>query len=258
MEQKLAKDEVELDLGEIFSALLSKLWFIVLLGIIVGLTALILSKFVMAPVYSSSTKIYVLNRQNANTNVTYNDLQTGSQLTKDYIELVKSRTVLTQVITELNLKLTTDELYKMITVETPADTRIISITVDSTDAYQAQKIANAVREVASAHICSVMNLEAVNVVDQADIPTEPSSPSVVKYTLIGVLIGIIMAIGIIVVMYVLDDSLKTPDDVERYLGIGVLASIPVLEDESKRKKRRKSPELDIEDETEYEEDDDDE
>lgn len=252
MEQKLTKDEIELDLGEIISILLSKLWFIILLGIIAGLTALILSKFVMAPVYSSSTKVYVLNRQNANTNVTYSDLQTGSQLTKDYIELVKSRTVLTQVITELELQLSTTELADMISVETPADTRIISITVNNTDAYMAQKIANSVREVASAHICNVMNLEAVNVVDEADIATAPSSPNVVKNTLIGLLLGVILAVAIVVITYIMDDTLKTPDDVEKYLDIGVLASIPVLEDESKRKKRRRSPEMMLEDETEYE------
>lgn len=255
MEQKLAKEEIELDLGEIISVLLSKLWFIILMGIIVGLTALIMSKFVLAPTYSSSTKVYVLNRQDANANVTYADLQTGSQLTKDYIELVKSRTVLTQVISKLDLQMSTGELSQMIAVETPSDTRIITITVKSTDAYLAQKIANAVREVASAHICSVMNLEAVNVVDEADIPSSPSSPNIMKNTLIGVLLGLILAIGIVVVMYILDDTLKTPDDVERYLEIGVLASIPVMEDESKRRKRRKSPELSEEDQIEYEEED---
>lgn len=231
MEPKKAKEEIEIDLGEIISVLFAKLWFVLLLGVIAGLAALVISKFVIAPIYSSSTKVYVISRQNTDANVTYTDLQTGSQLTKDYLELVKSRTVLTQVITRLDLDLTTTDLSDMITVATPTDTRIISITVNSTDAYLAQKIANDVRVVASEHIRSVMNLQSVNVVDEADVPMIPSSPNIPRNTLLGVVLGIFLAICIVVVTYVLDDSIKTPDDVERYLGVSVLGSIPLLEDD---------------------------
>lgn len=242
MEPKKANEEIEIDLGEIISVLFAKLWFVLLLGVIAGLAALVISKFVIAPVYSSSTKIYVLSRQNTEANVTYSDLQTGTQLTKDYLELVKSRTVLTQVITRLDLKMTTEELADMIIVETPTDTRIITITVNSTDAYMAQKIANDVRAVASEHIRSVMNLQSVNVVDEADVPIIPSSPNIPRNTFLGVIIGIFLAICIVVVTYVLDDSIKNPDDVEKYLGVSVLGSIPLLEDDKygKRHHRRSS------------------
>lgn len=251
MEQNATRDEIEIDIKEILGVLLSKLWFIILMGIVVGIVMFVYSKYVIAPVYSSTTKVYVLSRQSSETNVTYTDLQTGSQLTKDYIELVKSRTVLTQVIEELDLKLSTGELAGMIDVSAATDTRIITITVNSTDVYEAQKIADAVRSIASVHICSVMNLEAVNVIDEADLPTAPSSPNITKNGILGVLAGIMIAIVIIVVRYLLNDSIVTPDDVERYLGLSVLASIPVLEDDSKRKKKRKKPELSLEDEDMY-------
>lgn len=239
MNNKEAREEIEIDIGEIFSVLLSKIWFIILAGVTVGLLFLMFSKFVITPQYSSSTKIYVLNKENENASLTYNDLQVGSTLTKDYLELVKSRTVLVQVITELNLDMETDELADMITVETPSDTRIITITVKDSDAYLAQKIANKVREIASDHICNVMALEAVNVVDEANIPTEPSSPNVLKNTFIGLVIGILISVAIVVVTYLVDDSIKTPDDVEKYLGVSVLASIPVLENEAKSGKKKK-------------------
>jgi len=251
MEQNVTRDEIEIDIKEILGVLLSKAWFIALLGVIVGIVAFVYSKYVIAPVYSSTTKVYVLTRQSSEANITYTDLQTGSQLTKDYVELVKSRTVLTQVIDELDLSISTGELADMIDVAAATDTRIITITVNSTDVYEAQKIADCVRSIASVHICSVMNLEAVNVIDEADLPTGPSSPNVNRNAILGVLIGVILAMAIVVIRHLLNDSILTPDDVERYLDLSVLASIPVLEDESKRKKKRKKPEMSLEDEDMY-------
>lgn len=240
MEKREMNEEVEINLGEIFSILLSRIGVIILSGVVVGMLCLIFSKFVMTPMYTSSTKIYVVSREGENSNLTYSDLQVGSLLTKDYVELVKSRTVLTQVITELNLDMTTSALADMITVSNSSDTRIITIRVEGPDPYQAQEIANSVRAIASSHICNVMNLEAVNVVDEADIPTAPSSPNVMKNAIIGVLIGFLVAVAVVIISYMADDTIKTPDDVERYLGMSVLASIPVVEtEEMKRKKKRK-------------------
>lgn len=240
MEQKETRDEVEIDIKAIIFLLMSRIWFIVLTGITVGLIFLIASKFIITPKYSSTTKVYVLSRENENNSLTVSDLQMGSQLTKDYVELVKSRTVLTQVISQLNLDMGTSALADMITVETPSDSRIINITVTSPDAYQAKDIANEVRSVAAEHICNVMALEAVNVVDEADIATSPSSPNVLKNTIIGGLIGVVLAIAVVVITYLSDDTIKTPDDVERYLGVSVLSSIPVMEaDEKGRKKKKK-------------------
>lgn len=253
MEQNVTREEIEIDIKEIIGILMSKIWFIALLGVIVGIIAFVYSKYVIAPVYSSTTKVYVLNRQSAEANVTYTDLQTGTQLTKDYIELVKSRTVLTQVIDELDLNISAGTLADMIEVSAATDGRIITITVNSTDVYEAQKIADSLRSISSVHICSVMNLEAVNVIDEADLPTAPSSPNVKRNAVFGVLIGIILAMAIVVLRHLMNDSILTPDDVERYLELSVLASIPILEDESKRKKKRRKPEMSLEDEDMYRE-----
>lgn len=243
MEAKETREEIEIDIKEIVFILLSRIWFILLAGITAGLLFLIASKFILTPQYSSTTKIYVLSKENKNNSLTVTDLQVGSQLTKDYVELVKSRTVLTQVISELNLNISTGELAGMISVETPSDSRIINITATNPDAYLAKDIANEVRSVAAEHICNVMDLEAVNVVDEANIPTSPSSPNVLRNTIIGVLFGVLIAVVVIVITYLSDDTIKTPDEVERYMGVSVLSSIPVLESEdnkNKKKKRRKN------------------
>lgn len=253
MEQKLSKEDLEIDIGEILSVLLSKLWLIIFLAVIGGLAMLMYSKFMIAPLYSSSTRVYVLNRQGANgESVTVADLQLSSQITKDYAELITSRTVMEQVDEELGLNMGASALKGMVSVSTAsADTRIISISVQDTDAYRAQKIAQKVREVASVQICEVMNIEAVNVVDEAEVPTAPFSPNVRKNTIYGGVFGIVIAVALILLNYFLDDTIKGPDDVERYLQLSVLGSIPVLETGKKEKKRKARVEMRLEDEPVY-------
>lgn len=114
--------------------------------------------------------------------VTYSDLQAGTQLVKDYSELIKSRFVLEAVIEQLNLPLSYEQLSDKVTVSTPADTRVISIAVTDSNPVTAMKIANAIRETASTHIRNVMDIETVNIVETANVPTHKASPSARKNT----------------------------------------------------------------------------
>ena len=172
-------DEVEIDLGEVFHLLLSKLGVIILSGIVFCLAAVMGTMLLITPKYESTTKIVVLSKQDSST-LTNQDIQTSTSLTKDYAELIKSRTVTEGVIAQLKLDMTHEELLKKLSVDTPTDTRVVSITVTDTDPYTAAQIANAVRDIASKHIQQVMDIKAVNVVETANIPDEPSSPSVPK------------------------------------------------------------------------------
>jgi len=236
MEQRETREEIEIDLKGLFAVLWSKKWIIIFSGIILALLAGGISEFVMPEKYESSTKVYVLNRQTSDT-VTYSDLQTGSQLMKDYQELAVSRTVLEQAILELNLSMSTDELAGMLTVSAITDTRILKITVANQDPYLARSIAFAVREAASVHIRDVMNIESLNVVEDANLPESPSSPNVTRNALLGGILGIVSSVLILFVVFMLDDTIKTAEDVERYLEVSVLASIPVSKAVSKRKRR---------------------
>lgn len=239
------EEEIEIDLKELLWQVWKNIWIVVLSAMIGAFLAYIVSSLFIPQKFSSTTKIYVLNQQEAS-QVTYSDLQTGTQLTKDYAELIVSRTVTSQVIAQLDLKnqykdmedITPDILAGMISVSIKNDTRVISITVTDTSPTRAQDIANAVRVAASAHIYDVMDTESVNVVDYANLPEKAISPNLKKNLAIGFIIGGIIAAGIIFVIYILDDTIKTPDDVEKYLGLSVLASIPYDEniDTSKVKK----------------------
>ena len=232
-------DEIEIDLGEVFHLVISKLGVIILSGILLGVLSIIGTMLFITPKYESTTKIMVLNKQDNNT-LTSADMQTSTQLTKDYAELIQSRQVVETVIAQLNLDLTYEEFLNKITVTTQNDTRILSITVKDEDPYVASQMADAIRVAASDHIQNVMNTEAVNVVDEANIPDEPVSPSIKKNGLIGAIAGAFIAIVIIIIVYLTNDTIQTSEDVERYLGVSTLGIIPLAEGQKKSKKKNKN------------------
>lgn len=229
-------DALELDIKELFYLLLHKLWIIVLIGCIGAFCTFAICKFFIKPVYTSSTSVYVINREEEN-KTTFADIQTGTQLTKDYLILVKSRPVTEQVIMKLGLDLTSEQLAKMIEVNTPQDTRILEIKVNSKDAYLAKKIADSIAEVSAQRMVSIMEMKKVNVVEQASLPTQPSSPNVFMNTILGGFVSIFIASILIITLYLLNDSIRTSEDIERYLGITTLGTIPA-EDEYNKKGRR--------------------
>lgn len=236
--QQENSNEIEFDLLEIVRVLFGRLWIIMGSGFIAALICFAISAYVLAPVYESTTKIYILNKAD-NASVTYTDVQMGTQLTKDYAELINSRYVIENVINQLSLTdMDYKDLTKKVSVHTPVDTRIVSITVEHTDPELAMRIANCIREVAGEHIQNVMDIEAVNVVETANMPIEKSGPSVVKWTLIGCVAGAFLACAVILIIFFLDDTIKSSEDVEKYLGLSTLAMIPVISEETTTKKKR--------------------
>lgn len=234
--QNISDDEIEIDLVELFMVLKSKLHIVLLSGILAALLAFIGTKLLMTPMYTSVTKMYVLSRQDSSAGVTYSDLQTGSQLTKDYAELVKSRPVLEQVIAVLNLDMEPEELAENITVETPTDTRILSISVESDNPKEAKEIADTLRETVSSEIKEIMHAESVDTIEDGNLPKEPSSPSLKKNMVLGGALGVFLALAILIFIFLRDDTIKNPDDVEQYLGLNVLTSIPIKGKVQKPKK----------------------
>lgn len=239
MEKNRENDEITIDLSELFMALWKKAHIIVLAGVAAALLAFVVTKMFMTPMYTSVTKMYVLSKQDSAASVTYSDLQTGAQLTKDYMELVKIDPVLEQVISETGIDMGIGELRDSITVASSGDTRIVSISVENEDPKMAKEIANKLRETVGEQIVAIMNADAVNTVAEASLPTAPSSPSTMKNTAIGGILGILIAVGIIVLIFVLDDTIKTPEDVEYYLGLNVLASLPIKEGTARTKKSKR-------------------
>lgn len=219
-------DEVEIDIGHILSILWEKILIIIATGLIVGLAGFLISKFLITPKYESETKLYVLNRANDSA-TTLSDVQLSTQLTKDYQILVTSAPVMNQVIKELKLDMKASELASTISVDTPSDTRVLQITVTSDDPQRAKVIADKVAEVSSEKICDIMKIEQVNVIEEGSISEQPAVDTVQKWTLIGLALGIVLSCAVIIVRSMLDDTVKTTEDVEKYFDLSTLAVIPI-------------------------------
>ena len=226
-------EETEIDLVEVFHALVSKIWLIILLaalgfGLMVGYTMLFVK-----PTYSSSSTIYILSKTKSITSLA--DFQIGTQLTQDYKVIITSRPVLEEVIQNLGLNTTYDALKKQISINNPDNTRFLEITITDTDAYLAKKIVDELTDVSVKNTASVMDTEPPNIMDYGQVPEKPIAPSMKKNGIIGGLLGFVLACAIIIIQFMMNDSIKTGEDVEKYLGLNVLGMIPLEEGVSKRK-----------------------
>ncbi|MGN0251423.1 MAG: YveK family protein [Oliverpabstia sp.] len=235
---QIQDDEIEIDLMEVMMVLLHKAGVIFLAGLMMALLAIVGTKLLVTPQYQSVTKLYVLNKQDSNM-LTSSDLQTSTLLTKDYAEIIQSRKVTEAVIAKLGLNLKHGEMLKKMEVVTGTDNRIVTIKVIDPDPYMARDIANAVRDTAAEHIKNVMNSEAVNIVDEANVPDSKYSPSTIKNGLIGGILGCILAVAIVMIQYLRNDTIQISEDVERYLNLSVLGTIPLEKTDGKKKKKIK-------------------
>lgn len=182
--------------------------------------------FFIQPTYTSTTRIYVVNQATDNKNLSAQDLQAGTYLVNDYKEIITSNDVLSEVIKDEKLNLSEAELSKMVSVNIPTDTRLISISVKAKTGQDAQVLANKVREVASKKIKTVTKVEDVTTLEEAKLPSSPSSPNIKRNVLLGAILGGFVAIVAVLVREVLDDRIRRPEDVEDVLEMTLLGIVP--------------------------------
>lgn len=218
---------IEIDVLYLLRKLWSRKFFIIFIALVVGTIALLGSVFLIKPKYTSTTRIYVVSR--TADSITNQDLQAGSYLVKDYQEVITSNEVLSSVIDKEKLSLTPNELSSMISVTIPTDTRVISISVEDDNAQEATTIANTVREVAAEKIKAVTKVDDVTTLEAAEVPKEPSSPNIKLNTLIGVIAGGVLAVISIIIVEVLDDRVRRPEDIEDVLGLPLLGIVPDID-----------------------------
>ena len=218
---------VEIDVFAMLKTLWKRKFSIVLVALVFAIAAFGYSAFLAKKEYQSTSRIYVVSRQNQDNNaLTNSDLQAGSYLVKDYREIILSQNVLTQAIDELKLDMTPAELSKKINVSVPTDTRILSITAKDGDPKEAARIANGLRNVAAEKIISVTKVSDVTTLDEAEVPQSPSSPNIRRNVLLGFIAGAGLMVVLMVVVEVLDDRVKRPEDVEELMGLTLLGIVP--------------------------------
>lgn len=218
---------VEIDVFAMLKTLWKRKFSIVLVALVFAIAAFGYSAFLAKKEYQSTSRIYVVSRQNQDNNaLTNSDLQAGSYLVKDYREIILSQNVLSQAIEELKLDLTPAELSKKISVSVPTDTRILSITAKDGDPKEAARIANGLRNVAAEKIISVTKVSDVTTLDEAEVPQSPSSPNIRRNVLLGFIAGAGLMVALLVVVEVLDDRVKRPEDIEELMGLTLLGIVP--------------------------------
>ncbi|MCD7823882.1 MAG: Wzz/FepE/Etk N-terminal domain-containing protein [Oscillospiraceae bacterium] len=221
------KDEIEIDLMDLLHVLRGRIVTILLTGFVLAAIIGLGTAFIITPSYQSTSKLYIVNQTSTVTSLT--DLQTGSQLTQDYMVLVTSRPVLEQVIENMGLNITYEGLAAMVSLNNPTDTRILEITVTSSDPYMAKEIVDEISEVSMVRIASIMNVDEPTMVEYGHLSDSPSSPNIKRNILAGGAAGILLSAAVIVIMYLMNDTIRTEEDVEKYLGLNNLAMIPVEE-----------------------------
>ena len=231
---ELENDEIEIDLKELFEVLKSKILVILATTVIFIAVSAGVTKFMITPMYSSTAQLYVISSTDLSqlTNLTM-----GTQLTQDYMEIVTTRGVVNKVIDNLGLDLDYEEMLDKIAVENPADTRIMEISVSDPDPEEAMEITQELAEVTADTVSSKMDVKAPTIIEDAYLADEPDSPSMLRNVAIGGLLGLILSAGVFIIQFIMNDTIRREDDIEKYLGINILAKLPLASGEKKRTKK---------------------
>ena len=221
---------MEIDVFQLLKILWKRKVLIALVAIVTGVVAFAYSSFIVKPEYTSTTRIYVVNRnQGDKSGLTNQDLQAGSYLVKDYREIILSQDVLEKVATDLKLDLPPKGLAGKIKVTVPVDTRIVSISVTDRAPEEASRIANSLREVAAQKIISVTRVSDVTTLEEARPATSPSSPNIRRNTMVGFLAGAVVMVVTVLLIELLDTRVKRPEDIEDVMQITLLGVVPNLD-----------------------------
>ncbi|WP_312249539.1 Wzz/FepE/Etk N-terminal domain-containing protein [Streptococcus parasuis] len=215
---------IEIDVLALLRTIWRKKFLILLTAILTTGLAFAYSAFLATPQYDSTTRLYVVNQSSDNgAGITNQDLQAGSFLVKDYKEIILSQDVLKNVTTTLGI---TDDIKEKITVNIPVDTRILSITVRDSDPNQAATIANTLRDEAAKKIIEVTKVSDVTTLEAALPAENPSTPQTKRNLVLGFVAGAFIATALVLVLEVLDDRVKRPQDIEEGLGMTLLGVVP--------------------------------
>jgi capsular polysaccharide biosynthesis protein len=228
------EQDVEIDLKELFKYLLGHVFVIAAASIICAIAAFCYSSFYIEPEYESSAGIFIVSTSKSL--LSYSDLQISSSLTEDYAEIAQTRTVAEEVIEKTGVDMTYTQLQKLLTVENPTDTKILYFTIRYTDPEIAMKLANAYAEVLKTKIGEIMNVDEPTIFEYGIVDNDKVAPSNAKYTLIGFAIGLIISCGIFIVKFLLDDTVTSAEDIEKYFDMKTLAPIPADPEELREAK----------------------
>lgn len=233
-------EEMEIDLRELYYVLRKRILAILLTAMMFAGVAGVYSYFIAEPIYQSTARLYITTQSTSLTSLA--DIQMGSWLTYDYVELIQSRTLIEEVI--VNLGMEDEESYGSIksrlSVVNPKDTRILNISIKGTDPEENKMLANEFAKVSRHKISEIMKTDEPSLWETAVAKGAPIKPQKTKNIAIGFIIGFLLASFIAVISHLMNDAIKTNDDAEKYLGLMVLGTIPYEGVLGKNRDRKKA------------------
>lgn len=219
------RNEIELDFMDLLRYLKRKIAILLIAAAVGGIFGFVYTKITARPVYTADITLYLMSRQYDNS-VTYSDFQISQQIVYDYEKLVKSRAVTDEVIEKLDLNMTNAQVAGKITVTYETMSRVVKVTVADSDPQRAADIANSVGYDGSMKLAELMPYITIALVDEARVPTHGAAASATSRAVLMAVVAAVLVAGVLAVMRVLDDTIRTDEDVERHLGLSTLGIIP--------------------------------
>lgn len=225
----------EISLKELFFIIRRRMWLIILLTILSVVTSGVVSYYVLEPEYQTFTTLMVgkpKDYKNFDSKLEYNDLLLNQRLVSTYGQIVQMRVVIDEVIENLNLDISYNEFKNKVSVNLVKDTEIIKIEAKDRDPALAAKIANETAQVFMSSVKNIMMVENVQVIDEAQVPESPISPRPKLNMAIAAILGLMIGLFLVFLLEYLDNTIKTPEDVERHLGLTVIGTVPMVNDKN--------------------------
>ena len=238
MEYRERRPEVEIDLKEIMGLILHNTTIIILAALCAGIFLFTQGKLNRSTIYTSTTKMYVLSRNNLEDTLT-GDANVISSVLEDYQALVTSKEVLEEVNRRLELGSSYEQLLSQIAITIPQENKIVQLSVTDANPFKSMEIANTLRDVMAEYMENMMDVKLFDVVEKAMVGTPTTVDKAKRNAVLGAVIVACMVIGLIVMRYLIDDRIKTAEEIETKLGLSVLASIPMSEKQMPQKKKRR-------------------
>ena len=237
--QKVSKEYYVIDFLHIIRSVIHRLWIIILVGVIAGGCGFSIANFAIKPMYASSVMLYVNNNSislnDVGFSMSYSDITASQSLVKTYSVLLKNRTTLERIIDETGVNYVWDELYDMIEAYSVNETEVMRVEVVTDDPYEAAKIANGISVVLPQRVTEIVEGTSMEVVDSAVVDLRKVSPSITKYTAIGFLLGALIAVTVLIIVAMIDNTIHDEDYVLQNYNFPILAKVPDLLESGNKK-----------------------
>lgn len=225
-ENQMMNDEIEINLGDLFKVLKEKILTILIISLLCAMIGLFTSVFLIDKKYCSEATIYITPKVTEQGTIDYTSIQTNSQMVNNYMEILKGETILDKVAAGVGLE-SFEEVQNAITITNPTSTQLISISAETTDPELSQQIVSLTISTFSEDMMDILNLNNVTTINEAKVNSDPVSPSKTKFTILGFGVGLFISCGYVCITYLFDKRLRTRDEAENFLGIPVLATVPL-------------------------------